>query len=169
MSEVVIDSPQEEATNTWWFLDILVAERRTAPDMSTVVMEATIPLGASPPLHVHNDLDDTMYILDGEMRVRCGDSEQVVRAGHWVSMPRGVPHTFLVTGDRDARVLLVHDNDSFRGFVREVAVPAGAHVPPPNPQIPPMDDLARIAAAHDMTIIGPPMPRDVAASGAASR
>ena len=82
--------------------------------MQTVVMEATLPLGGSPPLHVHNDLDDTMYILDGELLVHCGDREQVVGAGHWVSMPRGIPHTFLVTGDRDARVLLVHDNDSFR-------------------------------------------------------
>ena len=169
MSKVVIDAPQDEAATTWWFLDLLVAEHRTAPDMTTVVMEATIPLGASPPLHVHNDLDDTMYILDGEMLVHCGHDEQVVTAGHWVSMPRGVPHTFLVTGDRDARVLMVHDNDSFRGFVRDVGVPAGAHVPPPAPQFPPMDELVRIAASHDMTIVGPPLQPGAEAAAATAR
>jgi mannose-6-phosphate isomerase-like protein (cupin superfamily) len=84
MKTAVIDTPQDEATNTWWFLDILVAEHRTAPGMQTVVMEATLPLGGSPQLHVHNDLDDTMYILDGELLVHCGDREQVVGAGHWV-------------------------------------------------------------------------------------
>jgi hypothetical protein len=29
-------------------------------------------------------------------------------------MPRGVPHTFRVVGDREARILLIHDNASFR-------------------------------------------------------
>jgi len=29
-------------------------------------------------------------------------------------MPRGVPHTFRVVGEREARILLVHDNASFR-------------------------------------------------------
>jgi quercetin dioxygenase-like cupin family protein len=153
----VIDAPQDERTTSWWFLDLLVAEHRTAPGMSTVVLEATIPLGASPPLHVHNDLDDTMYIIDGEMLVRCGDEEQTVHAGHWMSLPRGVPHTFLVTGDRDARVLMVHDNDSFRSFVRDVGVPAEAHTVPPQPSFPAKDDLVRVAAAHDMKIIGPPL------------
>jgi quercetin dioxygenase-like cupin family protein len=168
MKTAVIDTPQDEATNTWWFHDILVAEHRTAPGMQTVVMEATLPLGGSPPLHVHNDLDDTMYILDGELLVHCGDREQVVGAGHWVSIPRGIPHTFIVTGDRDARVLLVHDNDSFRAFVRDVGVPADAHVLPPNPQFPPLDELVQIAAAHDMTIVGPPLQAGTAASASAS-
>ena len=94
--------------------------------MDTVVLEMTLPVGAAPPLHVHDDLDDTWYILDGEMVVRCGDDELVVGAGHWVSMPRGVPHTFRVVGDREARILLIHDNASFRDLIRDLGVPATA-------------------------------------------
>ena len=88
--------------------------------MDTVVLEMTLPVGSAPPLHVHDDLDDTWYILEGQMVVRCGDDELVVGAGHWVSMPRGVPHTFRVVGDREARILLVHDNASFRDLIREL-------------------------------------------------
>jgi hypothetical protein len=30
--------------------------------MATVVMEMALPVGSTPPLHVHHDLDDTWYI-----------------------------------------------------------------------------------------------------------
>jgi hypothetical protein len=123
MAAAVVDSPQSEQAQAWWFLDT--------------------------PMHVHDDLDDTWYILDGEMVVRCG--------GHWVSMPRGVPHTFRVVGEREARILLVHDNASFRDLIRDLGAPAPARVVPSQPAVPPVDELARIAASHDLRPIGPPM------------
>ncbi len=157
MTTAVVDSPENEKSLAWWFLDTLVLEHRCAPDMSTVVLEMTLPVGAAPPLHVHDDLDDTWYILKGDMVVRCGGDELVVGAGHWVSMPRGVPHTFRVVGDCEARILLVHDNASFRDFVREIGVPAGARVVPTQPVLPAMDELARVAGAHDLRPMGPPL------------
>jgi mannose-6-phosphate isomerase-like protein (cupin superfamily) len=157
MSAVVIDGPDSEQTQAWWFLDLLVVEHRCAPDMKTVVLEMTLPVGSSAPLHVHDELDDTWYILDGEMVIRCGDDVSVVGAGHWVSMPRGIPHTFRVVGDRQARILLVHDNATFRDLIRDLGVPAEALVVPRRPVFPPTDELARVAATHDLMPIGPPM------------
>ncbi len=157
MSAAVIDSPQNEQTQAWWFLDLLVVEHRCAPRMETVVLEMTLPVGSSPPLHVHHTLDDTWYILDGKMVMRCGDDALVVGAGHWVSMPRGVPHTFRVMGDHEARILLVHDNASFRDLIRELGVPAAARVVPLQPVFPSTDELARVARSHDLSPIGPPM------------
>lgn len=160
MNTAIVDSPQSEDTPAWWFLDLLVVEHRCAPGMQTVVLEMTLPVGSSAPLHVHHSLDDTWYILEGEMVVRCGDETQVVGAGHWVSMPRGVPHTFRVVGERAARILLVHDNPSFRDLIRDLGTPATAHVVPDQPVFPPMDELARVATSHDLTPIGPPMSPD---------
>jgi quercetin dioxygenase-like cupin family protein len=157
MSAAVVDSPLNEEAPAWWFLDTLVVEHRCAPGMETVVLEMTLPVGSSAPLHVHDSLDDTWYILDGEMVVRCGDDVLVAGAGHWVSMPRGVPHTFRVVGDRAAHILLVHDNATFRDFVRALGVPAAAHVVPDQPVFPSMDELGRAAGAHDLTPIGPPI------------
>ena len=141
MSAAVVDSPESEQSKAWWFLDTLVVEHRCAPGMGTVVLEMTLPVGSAPPLHVHDDLDDTWYILEGRMVVCCGDDELVVGAGHWVSMPRGVPHTFRVVGELEARILLVHDSASFRDLIRDVSTPA----------------TARIAASHDLRPIGPPI------------
>ena len=72
-------------------------------------------------------------------------------------MPRGVPHTFRVVGSREARILLVHDNASFRDFIRELGVPAASHVVPAQPIVVSKDELARAGASHDLTPIGPPM------------
>jgi mannose-6-phosphate isomerase-like protein (cupin superfamily) len=157
MSTAIVDSPQGESAPAWWFLDLLVLEHRCAPGMQTVVLEMTLPVGSSAPLHVHDSLDDTWFILDGEMVVRCGDDTRRVGAGHWVSMPRGVPHTFRVVGDHEARILLVHDNATFRDLIRDLGVPARAHVVPTQPVFPPMDELARVASSHDLTPVGPPM------------
>ena len=134
MTTAVVDSPENEQAQAWWFLDTLVVEHRCAPEMDTVVFEMTLPVGSAPPLHVHDDLDDTWYILEGQMVVRCGDDELVVGAGHWVSMPRGVPHTFRVVGEREARILLVHDNASFRDLIRALSTPAdgACRAEPPN-------------------------------------
>jgi mannose-6-phosphate isomerase-like protein (cupin superfamily) len=157
MRTAVVDSPENTQGPVWWFLDTLVVEHRCAPEMNTIVLEMTLPVGAAPPLHVHDNLDDTWYILEGQMVVRCGDEELVVGAGNWVSMPRGVPHTFLVVGDREARILLVHDNASFRDFIRELGIPADTQVVPPQPLFPSTEELARVAGAHDLRPIGPPL------------
>ena len=157
MSSAIVDGPGNDDAPAWWFLDLLVLEHHGAPGMESVVLEMTMPVGSSAPLHVHDSLDDTWYILDGEMVVRCGDDTRHVGAGSWISMPRGVPHTFRVVGDHDARILLVHDNATFRDLIRDLGVPAEAHVVPPQPRFPPMDELARVAASHDLTPVGPPM------------
>ena len=157
MTAAIVDSPSNEQAQAWWFLDTLVVEHRGAPEMKTIVLEMTLPVGAAPPLHIHDDLDDTWYILEGEMVVRCGNDKFVVGAGHWVSMPRGVPHTFRVVGQREARILLVHDNTTFRDLVRDLGVPATARVVPSEPAFPPMEEAARIAASHDLRPIGPPL------------
>ena len=157
MNTATVDDPGNEQAKAWWFLDTLVVEHRCAPDMETVVLEMTMPVGSSAPLHVHDTLDDTWYILDGELVVRCGDETHLVGTGYWVSMPRGVPHTFRVVGDHEARILLVHDNPTFRDLIRDLGSPAEARTLPPSPVFPSPEELGRVAATHDLAPLGPPL------------
>ena len=157
MCAAMVDISGSDDPTAWWFLDTLVVEHRVAPQMAGVVLEMTLPVGHSPVLHVHETLDDTWYVIEGRMAARCGDEELVINAGDWVSLPRGVPHTFRVVGDQPARILLVHDNGSFRDFVRELGIPAPARVVPEPPCIPASGVLAGAAASHDIAAIGPPM------------
>jgi quercetin dioxygenase-like cupin family protein len=155
--DAVIETPDTDQTAAWWFLDNLVVEHASLPGVETVVLEMTLPAGSSAPLHVHADVDDTWFVLAGEMLIRCGDDESTIGPGAWVSLPRGVPHTYLVLGDEPARILVVHDNDHFRAFIRDLSVPAAARVLPPNPKIPSPEALAQAGAAHALTPIGPPL------------
>ena len=164
MSAATIDGPDNTSAEAWWFLDTLVVEHRRAEGTAGIVLEMTLPVGHAPPLHIHDTLDDNWYVLEGQMAARCGDGEFLIKTGSWVSMPRGVPHAFRVVGEQPARILVVHDNSTFRDFVRELGAPTTQHVPPPNPSFPPMDQLARVAGDHDLRPIGPPMTPDEASA-----
>jgi mannose-6-phosphate isomerase-like protein (cupin superfamily) len=157
MTAAIVDAPHSEQAQGWWFLDTLVVEHRQAPGMKTAVFEMTLPVGSSPPAHVHQDLDDSWYVLEGQMALRCGNDELVAGPGSWVSLPRGVPHTFRVVGDRPARILSIHDDPSFLEFVRAVGAPTTERVVPDQPLFPPVDEWARVATAHGLTLAGPPM------------
>jgi len=162
MNTAVIDDRNSAHAAAWWFLDTLVVEHRRAAGMSSVVLEMTLPVGHSQALHVHDDLDDTWYVIEGRMAVRCGDDEHVAEAGHWISMPRGVPHSFRVVGDQPARILLVHDNSTFRDFVNDLGVPTAERVLPSKPAFPATEELTRAARAHEIRPIGSPMSEEQA-------
>jgi quercetin dioxygenase-like cupin family protein len=141
---------------TWWSLGLLVTELSAGADGGPVVAEATLPEGASPPWHMHDSLDDSFYVLEGTMVLRCGDDVSVAGPGTWVPFPQGVPHTFRVVGG-PARVLLVHANDSFLAAVRELGRPAErAELPPPS-EGPSVETMQRVMAAHGIATIGPSM------------
>jgi quercetin dioxygenase-like cupin family protein len=156
MSETaaVVDSSQVSDGRAWWFLDILVIEHLMASATGPVVLEMTLPVGAAPPLHVHHDLDDSTYVLDGQLVVRCGDQMRLAEPGHWLPQPRGVPHAFRVVGDRPARILAVHANHSFLDLVKDLGQPAGARQLPPATGGPGIDELSRALAEHDVDVAG---------------
>ena len=147
-------------TSSWMFLGVQI-ELLTDSDAPVVVAEGVLPIGASPPLHVHADLDDSFYLLDGRMVVRCGDDVFVATSGTWVQFPSQVPHTFRVL-DGPARILMVHANDSFIRAVRAIGRPAAAGDVPTTGAGPPIEELNRAFAAHGMTNVGPPMQHDEA-------
>jgi mannose-6-phosphate isomerase-like protein (cupin superfamily) len=146
---------------TWFALGVVVRELSCGDDGGLVVAEGTLPEGASPPLHVHHDLDDSFYILDGRIVLRCGEEVGVAGPGAWVPFPRGVPHTFRVM-DGPARVLMVHANDSFIGLVRDLAQPAHATQLPKLTGGPSLEELSRVMAEHDISTVGPCMEEEEA-------
>jgi len=139
----------------WLFLGVLIDEL-TEPGAPVTVAEGIVPEGASPPAHVHDGLDDSFYILEGQMLIRCGDDTWLAGPGSWVQFPARVPHTFRVLGG-PARVLLVHANDSFLAAVRQIGRPAADTDVPDAAPGPTIEELDRAFAAHGITNVGPPM------------
>ncbi|HVA75517.1 MAG TPA: cupin domain-containing protein [Acidimicrobiales bacterium] len=144
----------------WTFLGVRIRQL-SAPREPMVVAEVWLPEGASPPLHVHEGLDDSFYVLEGTMVVRCGDEVTVAGSGTWVPFPSGVPHTFRVMRG-PAWALQVHADDSFMQFVRAVGRPTRAGDEPTTAGGPDPDELSRLMAAHGMRAVGDPMEVDEA-------
>jgi mannose-6-phosphate isomerase-like protein (cupin superfamily) len=71
------------------------------------------------PWHVHYKDDEAWYVLEGELRVRVGTDEIVVKAGASVSVPRGTPHTYWNPGPGAARYLLIMTPNIY-GLIQEI-------------------------------------------------
>ena len=59
----------------------------------------TSPVGFASPFHVHHRDDGVFYILEGAIRIKCGDLDAVAVQGSTIFLPRGIPHAFRVEGE----------------------------------------------------------------------
>lgn len=154
---------EPNTSQAWWFLGTLAVLRNPVGASRTpAVIELTVPPGGSPPQHVHDELDDSFLLMDGEVVVRCGDETFVARPGAYVALPHGVPHTFRVTSATPARMLLVHADDSFLQFIESLGTPASEHVLPSGQLDLDLDTLTRASAEHGAPLVGAPLQEDEA-------
>jgi hypothetical protein len=123
--------------------------------------------GGGAPLHVHDDLDDSFYLVSGRLAMRCGEEAFAAGPGAYVALPHGVPHTFRVVGDKPAVMLQVHADDSFLRFIRAAGEPTASRTLPPAGPVADLDSTFRIAADTGQPVIGPPMSEEEAARIAA--
>lgn len=92
-------------------LELRVPVASTAGSIS--VHEGVLEPGVEIPRHVHDEADQLLYIVEGELEVTVGEDNFVAQAGDLVSQPHGVAHGFANHGDLPARVLEVTAGDSF--------------------------------------------------------
>ena len=69
--------------------------------------------------HVHDDEDDSFYILEGEMTFSLSGDEVVAPPGTFVLVPPGVSHGFRNAGSRPVRMLNIH---APAGFDRRIGL-----------------------------------------------
>lgn len=141
------------------FLNHLATTKvRAGTTGSMGAVEFVGPRGFGPPLHRHDDEDELIIVLDGEIVFRSGDTETVATAGGCAFLPHGIPHSFQVLSD-EARFLAVTASASstpqFDRFVAAVGTPTEA---PTMPEPGPIDPgrLAEVSAAHGIPVLGPP-------------
>jgi quercetin dioxygenase-like cupin family protein len=81
------------------------------------VFETTIEAG--PPLHVHDREDECLYVLSGELSIRCGADAFDAPTGSFVFLPRGRPHRFWAK-DQPARLLLITVPGGIEYYFRQI-------------------------------------------------
>jgi len=141
-----------------WFVNSRMTLKATAKDTGGAygLFESLIPPGFSPPLHVHHREDESYYVLEGRLMLRCGDETRSVTAGSFIFLPRGVPHSFVVEGDTAARMLTLITPGGGEGFFVDVSRPAeGEGLPPAAPVD--VEQLRRVGADYGDEVVGPPL------------
>ena len=148
------------AGQTIWFLRNRMTIKATAETTGGAfgLVESLIAPGFSPPLHVHHREDESFWVLEGELSMRCGDRTFRASAGSFVFLPRDVPHTFVVEGDAPARMLTLLTPGGGEGVFIDAGRPAEREgLPPATP--PDIDALRRVSERYGAEIVGPPMER----------
>jgi mannose-6-phosphate isomerase-like protein (cupin superfamily) len=119
--------------------------------------EAVIPPGFSPPLHIHDREDESFYLVEGELTLRCGDQTYSATAGSFIFHPRGVPYSFVVESDRPVRMLNLMTPGGGEGFFIEAGRPAQDEGLPPGGPID-IEQLRRVSEKYGAEVVGPPSP-----------
>lgn len=115
------------------------------------VLEAAEPPGFGPPIHVHDDAAEAFYVLEGEYVMHLDGEVHQCPAGTFIFIPVGVPHGFQV-GGVPSRKLNFYFPAAMTGYFDDLAAALNRHDVTD-------DELAQIAEAHRMHIVGPPSER----------
>ena len=128
---------------------------RDCEDGRVSAAEFLAPPAFGPPLHIHHREDEILQVLEGAVRVVCGETDVVATPGTFAFLPRGVAHTFRVEGDEPARMLAIFTPGGVEAMFVDAGVPADAA------RLPEAAASAAVAnldvARHRIEIVGPPL------------
>lgn len=143
------------------FLDhlatVVVGSDALASGLTAVLFDS--PQGFGPPLHVHHEDDEIIYLIEGRMRVCVDGLDDTVEDGAVAVLPRGVPHAFQVLSE-SARFLSITASPTgpagFDRFVGELGTPILTTDLPPAVGIDP-GRVAQVGSRHGIEVLGPPL------------
>ena len=149
----VVVRPGDGRSVRWGPAGILrIVAGAESTDGSFSICEVTEPPGSAAPLHVHHAEAEAFYVLEGTIELTCGAQTVQAGAGDFVYAPQGVPHKYVVVGERPARVLLLFSRPGFESFFAEGGAPLDA--PPSGP--PNFDVLRRLCEKYDLELLAAP-------------
>ena len=91
------------------------------------------PPAPGPPMHVHAEEEETVYLLGGEVEATVARETRKVSTGGAVHVPRGVPHTLKNLGPAPARLLVIQSPAGAERYWAEAARLLAASDGPPDP------------------------------------
>jgi mannose-6-phosphate isomerase-like protein (cupin superfamily) len=110
--------------------------------------------GGGWPRHLHHDLDEWIYVIDGDLDVRVGDKRLSLGAGESVFLPRKVGHVWGCPNGKPAKIINVYQPaGKMEEFFREV----GKFNNPPIHEALSLDEFKQFFENYGMKLLGPPL------------
>jgi quercetin dioxygenase-like cupin family protein len=124
--------------------------RGAETDGAFFAFETEVAAGEGPPLHVHANEDEILYVVDGEARFRVGDEIRAAPTGSFMFVPRGTAHCFQAMGDRPARLFIAFTPAGMEAFFSGLSEAIAQTSDP-------AEAFRASGEAAGMTVVGPPL------------
>ena len=85
------------------------------------LVEALVPPGGGPPLHIQTREEEAFYVLEGQLSFYGDDGEIVAGPGTYLNIPKGAKHRFRNNGNVTARMLFFFTPAGIEGLFDELA------------------------------------------------
>lgn len=136
---------------------VLVPAAETGGALS-MLCAGLVPAGFSPPMHLHRREHELFTVVSGAVRFVAGAKDTVVEGAGAAWLPAGVEHSFEVLSDARMFVVTVPSDAGVGGdyerFTQAVSrATSGAELDGQELA----DLVAKVGAAHDIPIVGPPL------------
>lgn len=148
--------PPGEGQSVWLVGDLITLKIDSEDNGGAfAVIEETSPPGGGPPPHLHQQEDEALYVLEGEVEFLVGEDTIKADAGSCAYVPRGLLHTFKNVGTTPSRVLGVITPGGFEKFFLEAGEPATENSSPPEGD-PDVGRIVEIGQKYGLEIPPPP-------------
>lgn len=97
----------------------IIHSSQTAKQLSNVEV-AVGPKQMGPAPHLHKELDELMYVLEGTASVMIDNKIYEVQAGGWNFRPHGIVHSFWNASDKPLRFIDFFFNQPFEEYLEEL-------------------------------------------------
>ncbi len=105
--------------------------------------------GASIPLHLHRNEDETFYGVSGEVDFQINGKIVRASAGTTAFLPRNTPHSFTVAGNEPAKMIFMLMPAGLEKYFEKLS-----ELPPEEP--PDMKKVIEISARYGIEFLSPP-------------
>lgn len=128
-------------------LDLKVSGSDTNGQLA-IFEQTSLSPGRGTPLHVHPSQDEIFYVLEGNYRFKLGDELFDLSPGESIFLPRTVPHAWTQVSQKGKMTVILQPAGKLEDFF--VTMAGLDHEPTP-------DEIAKIFAANEMQVVGPPL------------
>ena len=131
-----------------WYLGSLLTFLATGKDNGGQfsLTETLMRKGLEPPKHMHTREDETVYVLEGEIKFMVGENECTLKAREFIYLPKNIPHQFFILSET-AKYLLQTFPAGLEEVFMEASIPAERMELPAAPSGPPdMEFIKKLGA-----------------------
>lgn len=90
-------------------------------DGAYTLIEIIVEPQVGPPMHLHRREVEAFYVLEGTFAFQVGDRVLTGTAGWFMTIPKGIPHSFKNIGTTPARMLLLFVPAGIENFFEDLS------------------------------------------------